>query len=96
MNIVTAMACDTMTLPDIGVLFLRLEAVTLQCLSDCETYRNHCRNKTHRLRSGTKMTHGKGKEFKKLPAVSLDNTKTGQYVLRTSSLASFDLVVTCA
>lgn len=40
--------------------------------------RKHCGNRTHRLRSSLKMTHGKGREFKKLPPLKLDAIKDGQ------------------
>ena len=41
--------------------------------------RKHCGNRTHRLRSALKMTHGKGREFKKLPHITQDNVTDGQY-----------------
>ncbi|KAJ3723996.1 hypothetical protein C8R42DRAFT_695509 [Lentinula raphanica] len=38
---------------------------------DFARYRKHCANRTHRLRSSLKMTHGtKGKEFKKIPSLA--------------------------
>ena len=43
--------------------------------NDYERYRKHCANRTHRLRSSLKMTHGKGREFKKLPPVKLEDIK---------------------
>ena len=43
--------------------------------NDYERYRKHCANRTHRLRSTLKMTHGKGRDFKKLPPVKLENIK---------------------
>ncbi|KAG6830856.1 hypothetical protein H0H87_006916 [Tephrocybe sp. NHM501043] len=43
--------------------------------NDFVRYRKHCANRTHRLRSTLKMTHGKGREFKKLPALSTENIK---------------------
>ncbi len=45
--------------------------------NDYERYRKHCANRTHRLRSSLKMTHGKGREFKKLPPVKLETVKDG-------------------
>lgn len=45
--------------------------------NDYARYRKHCANRTHRLRSTLKMTHGKGREFKKLPPVKLENIKDG-------------------
>ncbi|GJE94179.1 signal recognition particle subunit SRP68 [Phanerochaete sordida] len=45
--------------------------------NDYERYRKHCANRTHRLRSTLKMTHGKGREFKKLPPVKIENIKDG-------------------
>ncbi|KAI0706202.1 hypothetical protein BC835DRAFT_1302556 [Cytidiella melzeri] len=45
--------------------------------NDYERYRKHCANRTHRLRSSLKMTHGKGREFKKLPPVKTENIKDG-------------------
>ncbi|KAF4572485.1 Signal recognition particle subunit SRP68 [Pleurotus pulmonarius] len=49
--------------------------------NDYERYRKHCANRTHRLRSSLKMTHGKGREFKKLPEVPTDNIKAGHLEL---------------
>ncbi|KAG6814403.1 hypothetical protein H0H92_007406 [Tricholoma furcatifolium] len=43
--------------------------------NDFTRYRKHCANRTHRLRSTLKMTHGKGREFKKLPPLSTDTIK---------------------
>ncbi|KAF7796589.1 hypothetical protein EIP86_007770 [Pleurotus ostreatoroseus] len=43
--------------------------------NDYERYRKHCANRTHRLRSSLKLTHGKGREFKKLPPVKLEEIK---------------------
>ena len=40
--------------------------------------RKHCGNRTHRLRSSLKMTHGKGREFKKLPPLKIDALKDEQ------------------
>lgn len=57
------------------------------CQPNFMLYRNHCANKTHRLRSTLKMTHGKGRDFKKLPPLTLQNIKDGQYVDRYSYLA---------
>ncbi|CAL1697046.1 unnamed protein product [Somion occarium] len=45
--------------------------------NDYERYRKHCANRTHRLRSSLKMTHGKGREFKKLPPIKVENIKEG-------------------
>ncbi|KAJ1310880.1 hypothetical protein OPQ81_009396 [Rhizoctonia solani] len=45
--------------------------------NDHARYRKHCANKVHRLRKSLKMTHGKGREFKKLPAVPPENIKDG-------------------
>lgn len=49
--------------------------------NDFQRYRKHCANRTHRLRSSLKMTHGKGREFKKLPPLTLDNIKDGHLQL---------------
>ncbi|TFY69211.1 hypothetical protein EVJ58_g542 [Rhodofomes roseus] len=49
--------------------------------NDYERYRNHCGNRTHRLRSSLKTTHGKGREFKKLPPLKLDAVKDGHLQL---------------
>lgn len=49
--------------------------------NDFTRYRKHCANRTHRLRSTLKMTHGKGREFKKLPPSSTDNIKDGHLEL---------------
>jgi hypothetical protein len=43
--------------------------------------RKHCTNRVHRLRSTLKMTHGKGRKFEKLPSITPDIVKSGQYVL---------------
>ncbi|KAH7908210.1 hypothetical protein BJ138DRAFT_1091707 [Hygrophoropsis aurantiaca] len=45
--------------------------------SDFTRYRKHCANRTHRLRSSLKSTHGKGREFKKLPPLTTENIKDG-------------------
>ncbi|KAG0703075.1 hypothetical protein DFH29DRAFT_850870 [Suillus ampliporus] len=49
--------------------------------NDFTRYRKHCANRTHRLRSTLKMTHGKGREFKKLPPLTTDNIKDGHLEL---------------
>lgn len=49
--------------------------------NDFTRYRKHCANRTHRLRSTLKTTHGKGREFKKLPPLSTDNIKDGHLEL---------------
>ncbi|KLO06310.1 hypothetical protein SCHPADRAFT_882944 [Schizopora paradoxa] len=49
--------------------------------NDFSRYRKHCANRTHRLRSTLKMTHGKGREFKKLPVVTPENLKDGHLQL---------------
>ncbi|KAI0656807.1 hypothetical protein C8Q70DRAFT_920752 [Cubamyces menziesii] len=49
--------------------------------NDYERYRKHCYNRTHRLRSTLKMTYGRGREFKKLPPINLDNIKDGHLQL---------------
>ncbi|KAH0590178.1 hypothetical protein H2248_000351 [Termitomyces sp. 'cryptogamus'] len=43
--------------------------------NDFTRYRKHCANRTHRLRSTLKMTHGKGRDFKKLPQITTENIK---------------------
>ncbi|KAJ7293907.1 hypothetical protein C8J57DRAFT_1270333 [Mycena rebaudengoi] len=48
---------------------------------DFARYRKHCANRTHRLRSTLKMTHGKGREFKKLPPLNTDIIKDGHLQL---------------
>ncbi|KAJ3799502.1 hypothetical protein GGU11DRAFT_500802 [Lentinula aff. detonsa] len=52
---------------------------------DFARYRKHCANRTHRLRSSLKMTHGsKGKEFRKLPSLTemdLEKVKEGHLQL---------------
>ncbi|KAF8741739.1 Signal recognition particle 9 kDa protein, partial [Rhizoctonia solani] len=50
--------------------------------NDHARYRKHCANKVHRLRRGLKITHGKGREFKKLPVISPENLKDGHLQLR--------------
>ncbi|KAL5534724.1 hypothetical protein ACEPAG_1188 [Sanghuangporus baumii] len=49
--------------------------------SDFTRYRKHCANRTHRLRSSLKMTHGKGRDLKKLPPITLENIKPGHLEL---------------
>ncbi|KAL5495759.1 SRP68 [Sanghuangporus weigelae] len=49
--------------------------------NDFTRYRKHCGNRTHRLRSSLKMTHGKGRDFKKLPPITLENIKPGHLEL---------------
>lgn len=43
---------------------------------DFTRYRRHCANRTHRLRSSLKSTHGKGREFKKLPPLNSETIKS--------------------
>ncbi|KAF9448856.1 hypothetical protein P691DRAFT_799867 [Macrolepiota fuliginosa MF-IS2] len=45
--------------------------------NDHARYRKHCINRTHRLRSTLKMTHGKGRDFKKLPPITPEIIKEG-------------------
>ncbi|KAK7064783.1 signal recognition particle subunit SRP68 [Favolaschia claudopus] len=49
--------------------------------NDFARYRKHCANRTHRLRSTLKMTHGKGREFKKLPSLTPEIVKDGHLQL---------------
>ena len=42
-------------------------------------YSKHCANRTHRLRSTLKITHGKGKDFKKLPPINPEAARDGQW-----------------
>ncbi|KAJ7022612.1 hypothetical protein C8F04DRAFT_1048859 [Mycena alexandri] len=49
--------------------------------NDFARYRKHCANRTHRLRSTLKMTHGKGREFKKLPPLTPETVKDGHLQL---------------
>ncbi|KAJ7451137.1 hypothetical protein FB451DRAFT_1284815 [Mycena latifolia] len=49
--------------------------------NDFARYRKHCANRTHRLRSTLKMTHGKGREFKKLPPLTPEIVKDGHLQL---------------
>lgn len=49
--------------------------------NDFTRYRKHCANRTHRLRSSLKMTHGKGRDFKKLPPLNPDVIKDGHLQL---------------
>lgn len=49
--------------------------------NDVTRYRKHCANRTHRLRSTLKMTHGKGREFKKLAPLTTDIVKEGHLQL---------------
>ncbi|KIY64516.1 hypothetical protein CYLTODRAFT_457145 [Cylindrobasidium torrendii FP15055 ss-10] len=48
---------------------------------DYERYRKHCANRTHRLRSTLKMTHGKGREFKALPPLKTEAIQNGHLEL---------------
>lgn len=48
---------------------------------DFHRYRKHCVNRTHRLRSALKMTHGKGREFKKHPPLTPDIIQDGHLQL---------------
>ncbi|XP_006454823.1 hypothetical protein AGABI2DRAFT_182788 [Agaricus bisporus var. bisporus H97] len=49
--------------------------------NDHARYRKHCANRTHRLRSSLKMTHGKGRDFKKLPPITPEVIKEGHLQL---------------
>ncbi|CAK5279847.1 unnamed protein product [Mycena citricolor] len=49
--------------------------------NDYARYRKHCANRTHRLRSTLKMTHGRGREFKKLPPLTPEIVKDGHLQL---------------
>ncbi|KAF5356225.1 hypothetical protein D9756_004322 [Leucocoprinus leucothites] len=49
--------------------------------NDHARYRKHCTNRTHRLRSTLKMTHGKGREFKKMPPITPEIIKEGHLEL---------------
>ncbi|KAF9229765.1 hypothetical protein BS17DRAFT_771880 [Gyrodon lividus] len=49
--------------------------------NDFPRYRKHCANRTHRLRSTLKMTHGKGRDFKKLPPLTVEVAKDGHLQL---------------
>ncbi|KIK94503.1 hypothetical protein PAXRUDRAFT_142672 [Paxillus rubicundulus Ve08.2h10] len=49
--------------------------------NDFPRYRKHCANRTHRLRSTLRMTHGKGRDFKKLPPLTAENIKEGHLQL---------------
>ncbi|RDB29057.1 Signal recognition particle subunit SRP68 [Hypsizygus marmoreus] len=70
-----------------GVVFRALQLANEQRTAyglrynDFPRYRKHCANRTHRLRSTLKMTHGKGREFKKLPPLSSDIIKDGHLQL---------------
>ncbi|KIJ45248.1 hypothetical protein M422DRAFT_251428 [Sphaerobolus stellatus SS14] len=48
---------------------------------DYARYRKHCAAKTHRLRVSLKMTHGKGREFKKLAPITPAIAKEGHLQL---------------
>ncbi|KAG6891905.1 hypothetical protein C0992_002945, partial [Termitomyces sp. T32_za158] len=65
------MACAPTTLPATGALF---HPIPLTCPDPIQSSK-HCANRTHRLRSTLKMTHGKGRDFKKLPPITPENTK---------------------
>lgn len=67
------MACDTTITPDTGMYpSIFLDEDSLRWSS------KHCANRTHRLRSSLKITHGKGKEFKKLPPITPEVVNDGQ------------------
>lgn len=67
------MASDTMILRATGGFFHTLK-ISLWLIWDSK----HCANRTHRLRSSLKMTHGKGRDYKKLPPMTADIAKDGQ------------------
>ncbi|KAG8899780.1 hypothetical protein FRC00_000935, partial [Tulasnella sp. 408] len=48
---------------------------------DYARYRRHCSNKLHRLRQNLKLTHGKGKNFKKPPETPTESLKDGHLLL---------------
>ncbi|KAL0576382.1 signal recognition particle subunit srp68 [Marasmius crinis-equi] len=48
---------------------------------DYVRYRKHCANRTHRLRSTLKLTHGKGRDFKKVAPPALESIKSGHLEL---------------
>ncbi|KAH9060825.1 hypothetical protein EDB87DRAFT_1674605 [Lactarius vividus] len=48
---------------------------------DHQRYRKHCSNRTHRLRSTLKITHGRGREFKKPPPIPQDKIEGGHLQL---------------
>ncbi|KAF8525140.1 hypothetical protein BU17DRAFT_84065 [Hysterangium stoloniferum] len=48
---------------------------------DYTRYRTHCAHKTHRLRQSLKMTHGKGRDFKKLAPIAPENANDGHLQL---------------
>ena len=72
-------ACVTTTSSVIGQLTVISDTVPTKMVS---VRRKHCANRVHRLRSSLKMTHGKGKEFKKLPPVDPEKLSSSQYVKR--------------
>ncbi|KAF9652058.1 hypothetical protein BDM02DRAFT_3184041 [Thelephora ganbajun] len=49
--------------------------------NDYTRYRKHCTNRTHRLRSSLKITHGKGREFKKLASITPEIVNNGHLQL---------------
>ncbi|KAH8799621.1 hypothetical protein DL96DRAFT_1672399 [Flagelloscypha sp. PMI_526] len=49
--------------------------------NDLQRYRKHCANRTHRLRSKEKMTHGKGRDFKKHAPLQTENIREGHLQL---------------
>ena len=56
----------------------RYASLRLSHVSSSSLCRKHCTNRTHRLRSTLKMTHGKAREFRKLPPITLEIVKEGQ------------------
>ncbi|KZO99788.1 hypothetical protein CALVIDRAFT_359343 [Calocera viscosa TUFC12733] len=48
---------------------------------DYARYRKHCASKLHHLRQSLHVTHGKGREFKKIAPVALDKAQDGHLLI---------------
>lgn len=68
------MVCDTTIMGATGEMLHDL------CFHIAESgcFRKHCARKVHRLRQVLKITHGKGKEFKKPASPSVESLQDGQ------------------
>jgi hypothetical protein len=72
------MACDITISNAIG---MSASSFYLTLFLNLFLNRKHCANRVHRIRCSLKMTHGKGKDFKKLPPMDPEKIGNGQYVV---------------
>lgn len=77
----------------IGAYDRPIPATTAHLSHSCS---KHCANRTHRLRSSLKVTHGRGREFKKPPVVPQDKIQDGQFVVYDLYALSFLVTITPA